>query len=56
MNSAISLALQGLGVGQKNINFGKEKKSFSELLKSDVFLKSKKSGSKIKISFSEKLK
>jgi len=57
VNSAISLALQGVGVGIKDINFGKERKSFSELMKSDVsFGKSKKISVKEKIPLSAKLK
>lgn len=57
VNSAISLALQGTGVGIKNINFGKEKKSFSELMKSDVsFGKTKKIGLNEKIPLSSKIK
>jgi len=56
VNSAISLALQGLGVGNKNVNFGKEKRSFSELMKSDVSLKSKSIKSKERISFKDKFK
>jgi len=56
VNSAISLALQGLGIGNKNINFGKEKISFSELLKSDVSRKPKTIKTKEKIPFKEKLK
>lgn len=56
VNSAISLALQGLGIGNKALNFGKEKKSLSELLNSDVSLKSKSIKPKEKVPFKEKFK
>jgi len=56
VNSAIALALQGLGLGQKNINFGKEKKSLADVLKSDISIKSKKNSSKANMSFTERLR
>lgn len=56
VNSAISIALQTLGIGSKGLNFGKEKKSLKEILTSDVDFKSKKNGPKIKLPFKEKLK
>ncbi len=56
VNSAISLALQGLGIGKKEINFGKERKTLKEILTSDISMKPKTFGTKEKLPFKDKIK